>query len=241
MKRFGSIAITAVLGIGLAIGLTACSGLLQRDAPPPQIYVLRANSGAPGSQAEVGPSEAARSEVAQSEVAQGTDGASSALSIQVPRPSADPGLSTELITLVRSDHRMDYYGGSRWADDLPDVVETLAIDTLRAHGTWGAVHESPSPFFADYLLQINIRRFEADYTGGGVAPTVHVVLDCTLVSRLGRDLLAAFVAEGEAAAGENRLSAVVAAFEKAANAALATMAEKSAAAAKAAPAVTAAP
>ena len=38
-------------------------------------------------------------------------------SVQLPRPSADPGLATELITLVRSDHRMDYYAGSRWAAD----------------------------------------------------------------------------------------------------------------------------
>ena len=53
---------------------------------------------------------------------------------------------------------------------LPDVVETLAVDTLRASGAWAAVHESPSPFSADYLLQINIRRFEADYTGGGSKP-----------------------------------------------------------------------
>jgi cholesterol transport system auxiliary component len=133
---------------------------------------------------------------------------------------------------VRSDRRLDYYAGSRWAGELPDVIETLAIDTLRASGEWGAVHESPSPFLSDYLLQINIRRFEADYTDGGVAPKVHVVLDCTLARRIGRELVTAFVAEGVADASENRLSAVVAAFEKAANTALATMAERSAAAAK---------
>lgn len=126
---------------------------------------------------------------------------------------------------------MDYYMGSRWAADLPDVVETLAIDTLRASGAWGAVHESPSPFFADYLLQINIRRFEADYTSDAAAPKVHVVLDCTLVRRLGRDLVTSFVAEGTADAAENRLSAVVVAFEQAANAALTTLADRSAAAA----------
>lgn len=221
MKPFASTAIVTVLGVSVALGLSACSGLLTSDALPSQTYVLRATAGT-GTTGQA-------------------DVASSSLSVQLPRPSADPGLSSELITLVRSDHRMDYFVGSRWAADLPDVVETLAIDTLRAHGTWGAVHESPSPFFADYLLQIDIRRFEADYTSGGDSPTVHVVLDCTLVRRLGRDLITSFVATGEAPAGENRLGAVVAAFEKAANVALATVAEKSAAAARAAPAVASAP
>jgi ABC-type uncharacterized transport system auxiliary subunit len=209
MKRF---ALPAIVMLGAA--LTGCSGGLHADGPPLQTYVLRATA-------------------ATSTVTAGAERPS----LQLPRPSADPGLATQLITLVRSDHRMDYYLGSRWAADLPDVVETLAIDTLRGSGAWGAVHESPSPFLADYLLQINIRRFEADYTNGGAAPTIHVVLDCTVARRVGRDLVASFVAEGVAAAEENRLSSVVSAFEQAANAALTTMADRSAAAVRETPPV----
>jgi cholesterol transport system auxiliary component len=204
--------------------IAGCSGL-RSDTPPMQTYVLRATAAAERA-ADSGGSAVAHAVPS----ARASDGTPAAPSLQLPRPSADPGLSTELITLVRSDHRMDYYVGSRWAADLPDVVETLAIDTLRASGAWGAVHESPSPFMSDFLLQINIRRFEADYTGGGAAPRVFVVLDCTLARRLGRDLVTSFVAEGEADASENRVSAVVTAFEQAANAALTTMADRSAAA-----------
>lgn len=231
-------AIKAVV-IGFVGAMAAgCTGGLHSDGPPTQIYVLRATAAA-GRSAEA---SGIGSEGSGSAVAHAASGdATPAPSVQLPRPSADPGLGSELITLVRSDHRLDYYLGSRWAADLPDVVETLAIDTLRASGAWGAVHESPSPFFADYLLQINIRRFEADYTGGAPAPRVIVVLDCTLVHRIGRDLVTSFVAQGEADAGENRLSAVVAAFEKAANAALTTMADRSAAAAHASPPVASTP
>lgn len=214
--RKNSLVKTTAPGAGLALLallIGGCSLGLQSDAPPVQAYVLRATAAA-------------------ATPAVSSNGSAPAPSIQLPRPSADPGLSTELITLVRSDNRMDYYLGSRWAADLPDIVETLAIDTLRSSGAWGAVHESPSPFFSDYLLQINIRRFEADYTGGSVAPRIHVVLDCTLVKRLGRDLLTSFVAEGQVDATENRLGSVVAAFEKAANAAMATLADRSAAAVK---------
>jgi cholesterol transport system auxiliary component len=212
--------------------LAGCSGGLHSDAPATQIYVLRATASmaAPTASgaATARPLDAAGSPIAE------------APSVQLPRPSADPGLSTELIMLTRSDHRLDYYGGSSWAGPLPDIVSTLALDTLRASGQWAAVQESPSPFVADYLLQINIRRFEAEYSDGGVAPTVRVVLDCTLARRIGRDLVTTFVAEASAEASENRMAPVVAAFEKAANAALAVVAERSAQAAKTA-AVTAAP
>ena len=248
MKRF---ALPAMLVLGATgAASTGCSSLLHSNELPVQTYILRATvaaadvpvsteRGAPGAGERLDTRGTALTRAVESVRAR--DGTPVAPTVQLPRPSADPGLATQLITLVRSDHRMDYYLGSRWAGDLPDVVESLAIDTLRASGAWSAVHESPSPFLADYLLQINIRRFEADYTEGGVAPKVHVVLDCTLARRIGRDLVASFVAEGEAAATENRLSSVVSAFEKAANAALTTMADRSAAAARDAPPVAATP
>jgi cholesterol transport system auxiliary component len=217
MKRF---ALPAFVMLGsLAALLSGCSGL-HADGPPVQTYILRATAA-----------------TAEDPAVPST----TAPSIQVSRVSADPGLGTQLITLVRSDHRLDYYLGSRWAADVPDVVETLAIDTLRASGAWSAVHESPSPFAADYTLHINVRRFEADYTDGGVAPKVYVVFDCTLARRAGRDLIASFVADGVAPAEENRLSSVVGAFEKAANAALTTMSDRSVAAIRGVPPVAATP
>ncbi|MEP7243062.1 MAG: ABC-type transport auxiliary lipoprotein family protein [Gammaproteobacteria bacterium] len=201
MSRFALLSIVLLAAAG-------CSGGLHSDGPAMQIYVLRAASTA--------------SSTADAKTA------AAASTLQLPRPSADPGLSTELITLVRTDRRMDYFSGSRWAAQLPDIVETLAIDTLRASGAWSAVHESPSPFVSEYVLQIDIRRFEADYTEGGEAPKVHVVLDCTLARRVGRELVTNFVAEGVAQASENRMGPVVAAFEKAATEALATLADRSA-------------
>jgi ABC-type uncharacterized transport system auxiliary subunit len=227
--------VSTVVSMGL-VALNGCSGLLHSEAPPVQIYVLRAAvSPTSAANAEARALDSARTAAATSPSASPVGAPSTANappSLQVPRPQADPGLATELITLVRSDHRMDRYAASSWAGSLPDVVETLAIDTLRASGNWASVHDAPSPFAADYLLQITIRRFEADYTSGGVAPKIYVTLDCTIARRIGRELLTSFVAEGVADAEADRMSAVVAAFEKAANTALASMAERSAAAIK---------
>jgi ABC-type uncharacterized transport system auxiliary subunit len=219
-----------LLLVSMVLMVSGCSGLLKSEAPPVQVYVLRASAPPARAAAEQAQAlDSARTAAAEpgSSAAQSN---ASPPTLQVPRPQADPGLATELITLVQSDHRMDRYAGVSWAGIVPDVVETLAIDTLRASGRWSAVHDAPSPFSADYLLQINIRRFEADYTGGGEAPKVYVTLDCTIARRIGRELLTSFVAEGVADADANRMSSVVAAFEKAANIALAAMAERSAAA-----------
>jgi cholesterol transport system auxiliary component len=181
--------------------LAACSGGLHSDSPATQVYVLRAVAANP-----------------QATLLRST------ASLHVSRPMAGPGMDSDHILLVQSDHRMSYYLASRWPADLPAVIESLAVDTLRTSGEWTTVQDSGSAFSSDYLLQIVIRRFEADYSAGGRAPVVHVVLDCTVGRRTGREVIGSFVAEGSADAAANRLGDVVTAFEEAANHALADIA-----------------
>ena len=70
---------------------------------------------------------------------------------------------------------------------------------------------------------MRIDRFESDYTGGGPAPTIEVVLDCTFGRYRDRTLLANFTAHGSAPAGDDRIGAVVAAFESATGKAVAEL------------------
>jgi cholesterol transport system auxiliary component len=179
--------------LGLATLMAACSGGLHSDAPASQVYVLRAS---------VHP---------QAQLTRPT------ASLHVSRPMAGSGLDSDHILLVQSDHRMSYFVASRWPADLPGVVESLVVDTLRSTGAWTSVQDSGSAFSSDYLLQIVIRRFEADYSVSSSAPEVHVVLDCTVGRRTGREVIASFVAEGSSTAAANRLGDVVSAFEDAAN------------------------
>lgn len=199
--------------------LAGCTGLFRSDAKPEQTYVLRA---AAAQAPAAGPQTATAS-------AAPTPGLGS---LQVAHPLTAPGLEGPHIILVQADHRMNFYLGSRWSGPVPDVVEALAVDTLRSAGEWQSVEDSGSPFPADYLLQISVRRFEADYSAGGGAPTVAVVLDCTLGSRAG--LIGSFVAQGSAAAAGDRMSEVVAAFESASDSALESLTTQTAAVARAA-------
>jgi len=199
-----------VVPVSMLMLLAGCAGGLHSNAPPTQTYILRAAPAAAASAAPTG------------------------MTLQLARLTTDPGLGSDRIVLVETDRRMSFYSGSRWPAELPELLETLAVATLRGTGEWNAVHEWPSAFGSDFLLQIAIRRFEADYTDGGSNPTVQVSLDCTVIRRAGRDSIANFVVQAAARADENRMAAVIAAFEQAANTALASMAERTASAVKAA-------
>lgn len=190
------------LSTALVLLCAGCSGGLRSSAPATQVYVLRAT---------------ARPESHLKETR---------VSLHVNHPIAAPGLDSDHIVLVQSDHRMSYYVGSRWPAALPSVVEALAVDTLRSTGAWSSVQDSSSAFASDYLLQIVVRRFEADYTANPAMPQVHVLLDCTLGRRAGREIEASFIASGSATATENRMAAVVTAFEAAAAQAMSEVAQK---------------
>ncbi len=145
------------------------------------------------------------------------------------RPEAGPGLATEFIALLRSGQRFDFYAASRWAAPAPDLVESVIVDQLRGAGLFAAVFDDSSPYAPTYNLRCAMRRFEADYTKGSV-PTVQVALDCTLGRHRDRALLASFTAQGSAAASDDRLGDVIAAFETATAAAVGELERHTAAA-----------
>lgn len=204
------------LALALLGMLGGCSGLLQSNAKPEQTYYLRAPAVPAGGVA--------------------ASGSAPEPSLRVAHPLADPGLDTSHIMLLQNDHRMSFYTGARWPGPMPDLVGSLAVQTLRASGNWASVEDPASPFPSDYLLQITVRRFDADYSdapGSAAAPAVQVVFDCSIGRREGREVLSTFVVAGSATAAANRLGEVVAAFEQATDTALQQLAQQARAAVRA--------
>lgn len=193
----------------LCVLLSGCSGLFNSTRQPDQTYYLRAAGGAPAATATA------------TAVAPG-----SRASLRVEQPVASPGLDSSHIMLVQADHRMNFYAHSRWPGTAPQVIGALAVETLRTSDVWDSVQDSTSPFPANYLLHITLRRFDADYSGAGAAPEVHVLLDCTIGRREGREVIASFMVQGTAMAAADHMSDVVAAFEQASGAALTSMSQQ---------------
>lgn len=153
------------------------------------------------------------------------------VTLQMLRPSVEPGLDSMRIALVRPGNRLDYYAKARWSGPLADVVHSLAAQSLRASGAFASVDTDRGGFGAQSVLAITVRRFEAEYGADEMAPpTAHVRFECTLGDRLDRHTIANFDVEVAVPATENRLGPVVVALERAANQALAQLTEKTAAA-----------
>jgi cholesterol transport system auxiliary component len=175
----------------ILFGLGACSSVFETNAPTDQTFVLRA---APA------PAASPRS----------------ALTLQLARPSAALGLESDRIALVRADRSVDFYAGARWAGDVPALVEALLVDTLRDAGGFRAVFGDGNSVPSDYALQLTIRRFDAAYSAERDAPVINVAMDGALSRVRDRSLVAVLSASATQAADANRMTAVVAAFEAAA-------------------------
>ncbi len=185
--------------------LTACVSGLNSKLPAQQRYVLHS--------------------VVSAAVVSGSTPipSASAAGIQVLRPSAAPGLGGDGIAVLRSGERLDYYSDARWAADLPSLLQTLAIDSLRNAGRFTTVESDAGPFSAEYVLSLELQDFEAVYGGAG-APSIRVALVCTLGRRTDRDVIVSFTARSEVRADADRMQAVIAAFEQASGQALAQLA-----------------
>jgi cholesterol transport system auxiliary component len=186
-----SVAAAAVVTVLVA----GCAGLHSNQAAV-QTYTL-ASSAAPADAASSG-------------------AAAGAITVQVLRPLAAPGLDTDQIALLRDAQRLDYYTASRWPAALPDLLQTLAVDALRASGRFRAVQPDATAFAADDVLQIEIRHCEVVYLPNGT-PAVHVQLLATLGHQGDRSLVSSVAAESEVPAAVNRMQSVVAAFQEAVN------------------------
>ncbi len=147
----------------------------------------------------------------------------------IPRPTLQPGLETDRIALTRPGNELDYFALSRWSGALPQVLGALAVQSMDgAFATVTGLERGAGP--AQFELLLTVRHFEAVYSGEG-APEVRVEFECLLVSAAPRRVVGQCDAQAREPAAENRMAAIVTAFERAAHAALAEVRRKAVAAA----------
>jgi cholesterol transport system auxiliary component len=198
-----------------ALLLAGCFGGLKNEAQAPNIYRIEAPA------LEAG-------------VALPAD-----LSIVVERTA--PGLDVDRIAGRWPGRRLDYLAGARWADGLPALLQSALVESFQDSGRLRSVQGDVGRFRATHALVIEVRRFEADYTGGGL-PLARVELSATVGRLSDARVLASFTVAASEAATENRQTAVVGALEAAFAKATREMAAKALAAVdSAAPAAAASP
>lgn len=142
-----------------------------------------------------------------------TDATPLAADLAIGRPSMAPGLDGERIAVL-DGRQLDYYRGARWGSRSADVVQTLLVDTWQDQRLFRSVTAEQARVSADYVLDVDVRDFQSEQRTG--APQVNVQLVGRLIRVVDRRLVGTFQAQSQVDATEERMSAVVAAFESAA-------------------------
>jgi len=133
----------------------------------------------------------------------------------VSLPDAAQSLDTERIALELTSQTMDYYANSAWQDRAPVIVQRALLEGFEKSGKIKAVARDTEGIRADYLLQSDLRSFEARYDVPDTAPTVVVDISAKLVRPQSREIAATLQSRHTATAGTNSVPAVVAAFDEA--------------------------
>jgi cholesterol transport system auxiliary component len=189
-RFLGALALAALLG--------GCTGsLLQSDAPAAATFRLATLPQPAGAVATPIP-----------------------FALAVARPRAAAAIDTDRIAIAAAGSRFDYYAAARWAEPAPAMLQASVVAALAATGQFGGgVVAAPSRVPAEFLLDIELRRFEAVSGSAdpatGAPPVVHVQAQASLVDTRRNARVASFTSAAQVQAEANRLGSVVAAFDQA--------------------------
>ncbi|HWE44777.1 MAG TPA: ABC-type transport auxiliary lipoprotein family protein [Caulobacteraceae bacterium] len=135
--------------------------------------------------------------------------------IAVGLPEAPDSLDTTRIVLVQPNGTMDFYANASWPDRLSVLVQSALIDALEGTGRMPAVGRDTDALKSDYMLETDIRDFQARYDQPDGIPTAVVRIEARLISLHGRTIVSSINAHSDVAAAENKVPAAVQALNTA--------------------------
>lgn len=175
-----------------ALSCAACStgSLFDSDIPVPSAYVIAAApagsvTGAPVTQVD----------------------------LSIGRPDFAPGLDTERIAVLKG-RELNYYRGVRWGGRTVEVVQSMLVSSINDQQLFRSVTAEQARVANDYMLDVEVRNFEADYKNGAV-PEAHVMIIGRLIRVVDRKLVTTVTSDSRVGAREESMGAVAAAFESA--------------------------
>jgi len=134
------------------------------------------------------------------------------LAVEVPTAAAN--VNTTHINIARTPTSFDYYANSAWTDRAPLMVQTRIVDSFENSQRIVAVSRDSIALRANYVLQPDLRNFEAMYFYGG-APIVHVRIVAKLVRMPDRQIIGIATFERCVRARQDKVPSVVSAFDQA--------------------------
>lgn len=131
----------------------------------------------------------------------------------VAEPKAGADLATNRIALTRSANRIEYFAEGVWSDAAPALVQSKLIEAFEDVVPQLAVGRDSAGLKPDYILQSELRDFEAVYAGSGGEALVRIT--AKLVKMPERKIVKSISAEARQPASGAGLPGIVGAFEAA--------------------------
>jgi cholesterol transport system auxiliary component len=134
------------------------------------------------------------------------------LAVEVPTAAAN--VNTGRIAIAMSPTSSDYYTKTAWTDRAAVMVQTRIVDSFENSHKIVAVARESIGLRANYVLQTDLRNFEAMYFYGGT-PIVKVRIVAKLVRLPDRQIIGAATFERCVRARADKVPKVVEAFDQA--------------------------
>ena len=84
---------------------------------------------------------------------------------------------------------LQVYKGAQWARDPGEQLRDALLRVLEDSGKIAAVARKGSGLAADYRLELDVRRYEADYAGAAV-PAASIEVNAKLLRSIGQEVVA---------------------------------------------------
>jgi cholesterol transport system auxiliary component len=136
-----------------------------------------------------------------------SDGPTVNWALDIAQPGATDNLDTSRIALFNPPARMDYYANAQWPDRLPQLVQSALVQAFEQSGKIAAVAPDEAGLRSDYMLQTEIRDFNAVYDVPDGTPRVKIRIMAKLVRA--RKIVQVQEFSQEAPAGANTVDNVV--------------------------------
>lgn len=180
----------ASLAIAGALSLSACGGILPKASPmeilQPQVHVT--------------PDPAWPQATWQ---------------LAVVRPRGNDMIETARLAVNPTPDRIEVYKGVAWADSTPELVQQATINAFEDSGRIAAVSRQGNGLRTDFMLQTDLREYQAVYRTPAGPPEVVLTISAKLVSFAGSRVVASRVFRQTVPAASTDVHAVAHAFDTA--------------------------
>jgi cholesterol transport system auxiliary component len=175
----------------VVLGVVAACGIIPSPQPAPQLYTLS-------------PKSTFKKELAAVDWQLG-----------IETPAAPAGLSSARIAVTREPLTLEYYAGAQWVDEAPAMVQRLLIESFENTRRIIGVGRLAVALRSDYVLQPELREFQAEYRDGAATPKVRVRINAKLIKMPERRIIASNTFERIIDVSDNRMPVIVKAFDQA--------------------------